>query len=388
MATIAHEVTDSVTMFTTEENREHAVAALDDAVAEACEWVVKTGDESHRSFFERVERATAELDVLWTITPYGSSDILQEMLDFSPRCPSIAFLHATSRFVPPKYPIGAEVLTSCVSGIGHYLPGPARYRVWKWLSAYLSPQLIAKYDCVLAVYPPVAEYVKQKISPDATVDWYLYNFYHPNATIDHRRLQVTVSGRVKRELRDYNVVFDVLDRVSDARDHLTVCFLGRPIGEFGEQIIDRCGQYEKRGYDIQYYPNGEWISAEEFAHQMAQTDLLLSPDNIKGDSGSGRRDPTRGQTKTSGAIADAVHIGRPLVMPQDFTVAPEFEELITTYKDSTDVAALIESWVSSETTRQELQQRAENSAQQFSLEKQADRFESLCRQTIGLDRQD
>ena len=375
MATVALEAADNVTIFTTEENRDHAVAAMDDAAAGSCKWVRKSEDESFRSLFEQVEQATAELDVVWTITPYGPPEIAQEQLMFSPRCPSVTLLHDTSRFAAPKRQLLSKLFSLSIGSVDEYLPASVRGRAWNQSGEYLAPYILDNYDCVLPLYPSITEYVEQVVKPDAIVDWFLYDFYRPNAAINHEHLQITIPGRVTETIRNYGVLFDSLDNLSIARERLTVCLLGSPTGTSGDQIISECERYERRGYNIQYYPSDEWIPAANFDHQMARTDLIFAPISIRGERTKGGGNRIRGKTITSGAIADAVRIGRPLVMPEEFTVTPEFEGLITTYESSTDATKLIESWVSSETTRQKLQQRAEHAARQFSLEKQAQRFE-------------
>ena len=387
LATIAHKATSDVTVFTTEENHEHATAAMDDDVAESCAWVVKAEDESFQSFFEQVERATAEFDVFWTITPYGPPEVAEELLTFAPRCPAITHLHASSRFVAPKHQLCSEMFTYFIQSFGSYLPAPIRGRSWNQLGTYLAHHILDNYDCVLPLYPPITKYVEEIIEPDALVDWFLPEFHQPGTTINHDRLQITIPGRVSTSLRNYDLLFDVLDGMSGAPEELRLSILGRATDESGEQVIERCERYEQSGYDIQYYPSGEWIPADEFKDQMNQTNLIFAPINTIRENYCYNHDRIKGRTATSGAIGDAVRIGRPLVMPEEFTVAPEFEELITTYESSTDATALIESWVASETTRRELKQRAESAAQQFSLENQATRFESLCRRTIEADGQ-
>lgn len=382
MATIAQEITSDVTVFTTEENYEHATASMDDDAVNACQWVVKKADESFRSFFARVEQATAKLDVIWLITPYGPSEVVQEILAFSPQCPAVTLLHASSRFVPANQQLFSKVFARTVTLLSDYLPAPVRGRSWNQAGKYLAPHILNSYDCVLPLYPPVTEYVEQNVKPDAIVDWFLPEFHRPPTAVDHERLQITVPGRIKRSLRDYEVLFEILDELAAERDELTVCLLGRPVGEYGKQVIERCKRYERQGYNIQYYPDGDWISGEEFAHQMARTDLVFAPIVVRQKSWAFNRDRIKGQTATSGVIGDAVRIGRPLVMPEEFTVASEFEDLITTYEDSTDAAALIESWVASEATRQELHRGAERTARQFNLKRQAARFEQICQQAI------
>lgn len=387
MVTIAHEATGNVTVFTSEENRDHAVAALDDTTIKACTWIVKRKADSYRAFFKQVEQATTTLDVLWTITPYGHSEIVDGMSSFPPKCPSATFVHASSRFVPPRHPLVGDMVFPLVKWLNRCWPGPLPSRAMSQVAPYLAPRLIREYDSVITLYPTIVEFVEQHVESDALIDWFLPEFHRPNAAVDHGKLQITVPGRVNSSLRNYDLLFDVLDEIDGARDQLTVCLLGQPLGNSGERIIRRCERYDERGYDIQYYPSGGWVPEEEFAHQLAKTDLIFAPINIRGETGNRGQDRVRGRTITTGTIGDAIHIGRPLVMPQEFPVAPEFEDLITTYEGSADATALIESWAASEATRRELQQGAERAVQQFSLEQQAARFESLCRRTIEADGQ-
>jgi len=386
MAAIANEAAGNVRIFTTEENRDHAAGAMDNTAGEAYEWIVKDNDESFRSFFERVERATLELDVIWTITPYGAPAITQELLTFSPRCPAVTFLHDTSRFVPPNHRLLSELFAWHIKAFSGYLPAPVRGRAWNQAGQYLVHHILNNYDCVLPLYPPIAEYVEHTVEPDALVDWFLPEFHRPPTAEAQDCLQITVPGRVTKTLRNYDLLFELLDTVNNARERLSICLLGSPVDPSGKDIIDRCERYEQRDYDIHYYPSHEWIPAVEFTRQMARTDLVFSPVNIRGENKKGGGNRIRGRTITSGAIGDAVRIGRPLVMPDEFTVAPEFKKLITTYEGSADAATLIESWVASVTTRQELQQEAERTAQQFSLKRQAARFEQICQRVINASR--
>ncbi len=386
MATIAHEATGDVTVFTSKKNWDHAVAALDDTLVEACEWVLKGEDESHRSFFARVERATTELDMLWTITPYGDPKVVQAMLSFTPQCASMTFVHASSRYVSPRRSFFDNTFVPLFERFGHHFPGPIQDRVTNRLSPYLAPRLLRQYDSVFALYPSIVPFLEQCVNPDTVVDWFLPEYHHPSSTTNHEGLQITIPGRVSNSFRNYDLLFDILDEIDNTRDRLTVCLLGRPVDDSGERIINRCERYEEHGYDIQYYPSGEWVPEEEFAHQLTHTDLIFAPINIRGETGDRGQDRVRGRTITSGVIGDAVRIGKPLVMPDEFPVTPEFKDLITTYDDGDDATAFIESWLSSEETRQELQLRAERAVQRFSLENQADRFEAVCQHAIEASR--
>jgi uncharacterized membrane-anchored protein YhcB (DUF1043 family) len=87
-----------------------------------------------------------------------------------------------------------------------------------------------------------------------------------------------------------------------------------------------------------------------------------------------------GKTKITGAIGDAVRSGTPIFLPAEFPASSEFEGLIHHYQDTSD---LVRSLMNVLVDYQELTQSARETAQQFDLEKQAQRMETLCREVIA-----
>lgn len=383
---------DRVTVFTTAEIYRDVGPAISGSTADSTEWVLKYAAETFGSYLDRVEAICSnEIDVLLVLTPRGTVVESAYFVDFAPDCATLPILHVTNfhassrKLLPDRlaYPLFRTVRTLPVLQALRLL-GVDIIDSWRLLSIVL-PYTRTHWDGVIVFYPPVAEHVAESSTLDMPVHS-LFPVVHERCdresaereAHDSSRLRVTIPGRVTNVHRAYDLVFDCLEAMgTSGKEDVELTLLGPPIGASGRRLIERCRTYNRRGYDVQYFPDDQWIASSVYESTLRRSDVLLAPVRLRHEFSGTNVTEFRGVTMTTGNIHDAIHYGIPLVLPHTFPVDPIISDLVTTYSDEESLANLLTEFLNDSTVLVEQRSDAEACASQFGLENQQRRFESI-----------
>ncbi|GAB3670296.1 hypothetical protein [Halopiger thermotolerans] len=399
---------NDVTVFTSEELYERWLADADlEAEGEdaAFSWVLQGEDESLASYFDRAETYCSEtLDFLMVLTPFGSGIITSHFVEFDPDCTSVCWLYNSRACIESTREAtdARTTLRDATPELRRALVPEDRETAERSLKPhryYMRPYILENYDGYVVEYPPIRRYLEENWEwtraqggDRPVVDFSPYVYEGADDDADSRAgaddgapgrfaepVSVTVSGRVVENVRDYDQVLDVFESLfPEHGDALELNVLGRPVGDYGDRIVDRCRDLESQGYQVTYYPDTDWVPAEEFDAVLERSDVLLNPIYLVEET---TREPApderRSRTKGTGVLFDALKHGKPLVLPEGFVVDSMIEGSTLTYDSEAELRRLLEGLVSDPRPLATLRDRAERNAAAFTRAKQRERFDEL-----------
>lgn len=386
---------NDVTVFTTETIYEDWMepSPLD---LSAYEWVLQGEDEPLGEYFRRVEAATDGLDFLMVVTPFGSGRVTANFVDFDPACPSVCWIYNARACVESTRAADArdsrdplrEVTGPLRKALVAEDPETAE-RTLKPYRYYVRPYVLEHYDAYLVEYPPIKEHLDRNWHWSKPVYGHFSPFVYEadgdeiesdtDPVSDADRVQVTISGRVVENVRDYEPVLSAFeDLFAEYGDDLALTVLGRPVGEYGDRVMERCSDLDREGYAVEYYPDADWIPTEEFERALARSDLLLNPIYLTEET---TREPApdeiRGTTKGTGVLMDALGHATPLLLPEGFEVAEMIRGSTLTYDSTEELRETVGRLVEERGELRELQDAAAENAEAFTVGKQRERFEEI-----------
>jgi glycosyltransferase involved in cell wall biosynthesis len=344
-----------VTVFTTPDIETVVADSLGDATAEI-DWVLKSEDESHRHYLDRVSTVCHErLDVFIAQSIYGNLVSLLPYLTFSPRCKSILWVYNTKQWL--------NTPLSWNSGLKGNIHTVFRNRI------------VRNFDAINVEYPPMERYVETSCSYDNPVYNLVPTLCESTDQPASDGVQITVPGGIAEHRRDYDLVLEVFEAVSERyEDKLTFHLLGNPAGEFGASVVDRCSDLVADGHDIVWYD--QKVPKAKFDSVLRESTFIFSPVHPRIEVIDGIYEDY-GTTKGSGNVYDALRTATPLILPASFEVDDIIEGSTVTYEDARDLAATVLEVLRDDQRLDDLEQAAVANATQFRLEKQCERFSAM-----------
>lgn len=384
LARMSDPTADDVTVFTTEDVYRDWMAPSD-LDRDAFEWVLRDEDESLGAYFDRVERRADDLEFLMVVTPFGSGRITARFVDFDPDCRSACWLYNSRACVESTRAAGEtraplrEATPRLRDALEAEDPETAE-RALKPYRYYMRPYILENYDAYLVEYPPIESYLEEYWETETPIYGDLAPFVYEGAGgAGTDRVEVTVSGRVVENVRDYDPVLDAFEALfADHGDDVALNVLGRPVGGFGDEVMARCAALDAEGYPVNHYPDADWIPTDEFERVLARSDLLLNPIYLTEET---TRDPApdevRGTTKGTGVLMDAIKHGKPLLLPEGFAVADMIDGATLTYDGPEEMRETLDRLARDRSELADLQAAARENGREYALEKQRERFDAV-----------
>jgi hypothetical protein len=140
-----------------------------------------------------------------------------------------------------------------------------------------------------------------------------------------------VTGSVDARRKDYSVLYQALARLKIARPNwrLELVFLGWAKGKEAKKIISHFAELESDTFKVTWFC--DYVSQQTFQEQMARTQFLIAPMKLAASHKIHRE--YYGQTKISGLENDVVRYRRPVIIPQDYTLPPDLNQIALAYSD-------------------------------------------------------
>lgn len=387
---------NDVTVFTSKEIYERwlSEARIDSS---SYDWILQGEDETLRSYFERIKAICTEaIDFLMVLTPFGSGIVTSHFVEFDPDCVTVCWLYNSQACIESTHSATEarddlrEVTPRLRRALVEEDPDTAE-RSLKPHRYYMRPYILEHYDGFVVEYPPIRNHLEDNWEWTKPVYCFSPYVYHSSDTDDVDResdtgiVEITVSGRVVENVRDYDAILDVFEEVfSEHGDEVALSVLGRPVGDYGDRIMERCRALEADEYQVTYYPNTDWVPADEFDRVLERSDVLLNPIYLTEET---TREPApdevRGTTKGTGVLFDALKYGKPLILPEGFTIAPMIEGSTVTYDTPEELRRTIEQLSADRKALDTLNAAAEENASAYTTDKQRKRFNALIRDVIS-----
>ncbi|MBB4077524.1 glycosyltransferase involved in cell wall biosynthesis [Lewinella aquimaris] len=149
-------------------------------------------------------------------------------------------------------------------------------------------------------------------------------------------IKIVIPGAVTSRTRDYGPVEHAIRFLHEREIHTVIHLAGRVKDE---RIIRRLRQVvnETPTVRLAYHQNG--VSPEDFTEIMQSADVLLAP--LKRTVAIGQCLEVLGTTKVSGSIYDAMHFGKPILVPHWYESG---EEPLLQFSDADDLGRMLVSF--------------------------------------------
>jgi len=166
-----------------------------------------------------------------------------------------------------------------------------------------SKILLKRFDAINVFLPATKKYIKEKGLYNGTI--YTIPFMIHLKKYENKNDMFVVPGKIEKFRRDYDFAFNMMKK-SDKW-----CFLGKPIGSYGKEVLQKCKELNKEGYNIKTFT--EYVEEEEYETILKECKAVVSP----------LRNPTAGHnrlkkeyyglTKACGARFEAIKYGKPYI---------------------------------------------------------------------------
>jgi len=167
----------------------------------------------------------------------------------------------------------------------------------------------------------VKEFVSKKIKnkPVYVIPWVTNNSKVKPKKIASLKdpITFTIPASIDRGRRNYGVALEAVKRTGRGFPNLSLVLLGRPVGEYGKEIIKKSRDINKfLGREAVVFFT-EYVHQEVYQEYLERSDFFILPlENLH----------IFGKYKASAAMYDALVQGRPLLIPEEMNFSLEFAE--------------------------------------------------------------
>lgn len=326
-------------------------------------------------FLDKIKTYCKEkIDVLFINTIDGGLTDYIKYLTFNPDCATILWPHNARAWFE------RELVFSTGGGLASTLSTNSKN--------IFRPRILRRMDGILVPFEQSRQHLESTYNPSQSVHALPPSVYDPSVvgsrdskntrstTVDDnqesRAVKITIPGGITGR-REYNLVLDAFESELFPRfgDDIQLTLLGRPIGMYGDRIVERAANLADCGYDIRYFT--EWINSDTYSNVFQETDLLLNP-IAKDDAERAER---WGLTWNSGVLFDILMYPCPVILPERYTIPDELAGAALPYSDGPDLAQTVGGIVASPGEQVKLATTALQNAEQYTAERQFQRFSQI-----------
>jgi hypothetical protein len=178
---------------------------------------------------------------------------------------------------------------------------------------------------------------------------------------------ITVPGSIDEKRRDYKSVLFAVKRLHQQMPNaVRLVLAGRPVGEYGRQIIREAQDLIRQGVLV-YYSEVE-LPESEFQELIARSTVLLSPQVSQTSIHDGIQEQY-GVTKNSGNTYDAIRHGKPLIVPSHLVVPDEIQSSCISYASQHDLVDKLTQLVTNQRELDKLIAVARSNSKHFTVDK-------------------
>jgi hypothetical protein len=160
--------------------------------------------------------------------------------------------------------------------------------------------LLRKFDAISVPLQKMKEYIIEKKLYDGKI--FAFPFMLHERTYPDINHMFVVPGKIEKFRRDYDVAFEMMNWKEPW------CFLGEPIGKYGQQVLNKCKDMNNQGFNIKFF--NEYVSDKEYEDILTGCKKVVAP--LRNPT-IGHNRLTReiyGRTKACGAMFEAVKYGK------------------------------------------------------------------------------
>lgn len=351
-----------VTLFTTEVVRDRIDSGfgIPDGVT-----VDLRGDEPLKEYLQTIDEN--DLDLCSINTVNGGVEDYPIWANSLPDCPTVVWTYAMNRWFG-RQPDAVTVKDAHVEVSSN--------NQWAFEAAHRQA-ILRQVDGAIAEYQPWLHYVKE-LDPPVSVYYFPPTLHEPfDQPESDGPLDVIVPGAI-RERRDYEVVAQAFNELFRSYgDAVQLSILGRcPAGEpYGASVIGWADGMAEQGWQVRHWGEQDFIPRQEYDAAIREADAILAPivetEELRG------FEERLGTTLNTGVVYDAIRHATPLLLPEHFEVGDELAGVLS-YSDGVEgLVRVVRRLLDEDGLHPSLAQEAWENSQQFVLERQAERFDTV-----------
>lgn len=153
---------------------------------------------------------------------------------------------------------------------------------------------------------------------------------------------ITIIGGIDFRRRDYQTVLNVLNRLVPQLKHkIKLTLLGNSRTKHGNELLPKLQKLENDNFKLEYF--NQSVSQEKFDEVISNTSIILSP--IKVETLVEIYHETYGKTKISGSILDSIRFPIFTILPAQYSLGKEKQDLFGRYKDAEELFFLLKKYI-------------------------------------------
>jgi hypothetical protein len=240
------------------------------------------------------------------------------------------------------------------------------------LVRHIGKKLLGRFcDVYITVSETMQHHIKNSMGVKKPV------LYIPGAVFDKgdnalqsflpgQRLRLAVPGSIDGRRRDYDKVFELLERINKQSLPIDIVLAGGPYGDYGQTVIDKCRAYNASYSNLIFYETPV-IDQPVFDMAIDSCHFIWIPSVIKTTIADGIAE-TYGLTKSSGNLYDAVKHARPLLAPVALTISARFQYTSCQYTSIDALFDVLQTIIHSPGTYRHWSQEALANAKTFTID--------------------
>jgi hypothetical protein len=287
-------------------------------------WIVKKPSESKYHFIYRIYKKANQkkLDFLYLNT-ISDNHIIHALM--------IARLR------------NMRVITTLHDVNGYFSFEPS-FRVRRWVRYIGKKNLVRQVKEFNVVSSTMVEYLRNKLPSDKKVHCIpgcVFEQIEGEETTSPTMspIKIVVPGTIDRRRRNYELVFDLLEKINKTSIEVRVVLLGGVSHEHGNSIIARCRAYASRMSNLQFFER-DVVEQPLFDHEMNEAHLVLIPSVVNTVIADGISE-TYGLSISSGVIFDVIKHAKPFIVPRKLTVPADLNDSCFAYSSIAELAEFL-----------------------------------------------
>ncbi len=254
---------------------------------------------------------------------------------------------------------GKKIL--CVHNINSFFNAETKYSL-KENTKYLLRKLALKKIDIINVYGEnlkkyILTFTQKKIT---TLPFSMYfNQEEESNPLKKEKLKIVIPGQVEMRRRDYQTVYNVMERVYSEKLDVELVLLGKPNDEEGIKIVEK---YEKLDKKVQVFYN--WVDSETYVRHMKGSNIILG--NLNENIFHGQTKEIYGKSKESGITYNAIEYSHPCILNCRIETPEEIKSSVVCYKNEEELFNIIKTLYYDEKKLIFLRNEAINNSLKFS----------------------
>lgn len=280
-------------------------------------WIIKPEANSKVSFIYRIFRYTKQhsTDILWLNTVSNNFLFYGLLVRFSPAKRVILTAHIINNF----FAKGSR--------------GSFKNLVRYWGKRYMMPA-VKEFNVISTTLVPAL----QQFAPQALIHCLPGSIYEkgsvPPEEPSFNTLRLVIPGSIDKKRRHYETILQLAEELHHQQISTVITLLGKPMGDYGRQIIQLARQLPK-GY-VSFITYEDEVAQNEFDRRIAEAHFLLSPliQTAVFDDGISE---TYSKTICSGNISDIIRHAKPFILPAHITLESALAQAGFRYNHTGDI---------------------------------------------------